>query len=214
MSGCRLLPIAGWMRNAGTATRLIMIPTAAALLSSFSLSFCHFLLINEVKSINERTSRLLLGVIQDLIRWPWAWATWLMRRRLLKIWFWWTLREKSEASVVDRLLLYLLRILISLWGVINYMLAALRSANLLANLVGVCNVGDSYLADAVPIGTLATSIALPGLSLPRGRPSIICGLVRLDRGLLCVRIVGLLIHSIHHQHEKRVILVIVVVAAT
>jgi hypothetical protein len=94
------------------------------------------------------------------------------------------------------------------------MLAALRSANLLANLVGVCNVGDSYLADAVPIGTLATSIALPGLSLSRGRPSIIRGLVRLDRGLLCVRIVGLLIHSIHHQHEKRVILVIVVVAAT
>ena len=92
------------------------------------------------------------------------------------------------------------------------MLAALSSPNLFANLLRVSNICDSYLTHAVPISTLTTPIALPGLSLSRCRPSIICRLVRLDSGLLCVRIVRLLIHSIHHQHEKGIVRVIVVVA--
>jgi hypothetical protein len=100
----------------------------------------------------------------------------------------------------------------SLRRVIDYMLATLSSPNLLSNLLRVSDICDSNLADAVPISTLAAPIALPGLSLSRSRPSIICGLIRLYSSLLSVRIVRLLIHSIHHQHEKSVVRIIIVVA--
>ena len=100
----------------------------------------------------------------------------------------------------------------SLRRVIDYMLATLSSPNLLSNLLRVSNICDSNLADAVPISTLAAPIALPGLSLSRSRPSIICGLIRLYSSLLSVWIVRLLIHSIHHQHEKSVVRIIIVVA--
>jgi len=53
----------------------------------------------------------------------------------------------------------------SLGRVVNYMLAALISPNLLANLLRVSNICDSNLTHAVPIGTLAAPIALSGLSL-------------------------------------------------
>jgi hypothetical protein len=134
-----------------------------------------------------------------------------VRSRGLKVRFWRTLREQSETSVVVKLLLRFLRILMSLRWVIDNMLATLRGANLLSNLLWVGDVCHSNLAYTVPIGTLTSSIALPWLSLSWGWSSIICGLVWLDCGFLCVGIVGLLIHSIHHQHEESVVLVIVVV---
>lgn len=67
MSGSRVLPIPRRLRNAGTATGLIVVPSTASFLTPLALCFRHFLLIYQVESIHERASRLLLRVVHVVL---------------------------------------------------------------------------------------------------------------------------------------------------
>lgn len=209
-----MLPVSRRLRQyIGTATWLVMAPPAPPFLTTFALRLGHLLLVNEVKCVHKRASWLLLLNVHVLV--GGARVGWLVGWERLEVRFWWTLWQKGETRVVVQLLLKLLRNLMSLWRVVDDMLAAtLRWPRLLPDLLYISNGCNSNLTHAVPFTTLA-ALTLPGLALPRCvvRPPIICRLVRLKCGLLCHWVVvvarRLLIHPVHHHHEDRVVWIVV-----